>query len=159
MPKILINDLLEQYKHTFRIICEEIERFNDQEWVDGFSFFQVPVKQSMHLLDCLDFYFRRDEVDNYKWGYRFGGGWWELGEDQLPGKAKVLAYGRELETFILGKLGSFDDVALSEPSPIQFEWAQTRLGLYVYALKHTLHHHGQLAAMSVYHGHEGGSWE
>jgi hypothetical protein len=159
MSKILIHDLIEQYKHTFRIIYEEIERFNDQDWVDGFSFFQVPVKQSMHLLDCLDFYFRKDEIDAYVWGYRFGGGWWELRQDQLPEKKQVLDYVRELETFILGKLESMDDQSLSDPSPIQFKWARTRHGLYIYALRHTLHHHGELAALAVYHGYEGGSWE
>jgi len=29
----------------------------------------------------------------------------------------------------------------------------------VYVLRHTMHHHGQLAALSVHHGNEGGSWE
>jgi len=159
MSKTLINDLIEQYKHTFRIVNQEIERFTDQDWLEGFSFFQVPVNQAVHLLDCLDFYFREDEVDDYQWGYRFGGGWWELDEEQLPGKNEVLDYTRELEYLILEKLASLDDVSLSETSPIQFEWAQTRLGLYIYALRHTLHHHGELAALAVYHGHEGGSWE
>lgn len=159
MSKILINDLIEQYRHMFRIIYEEIERFTDGDWMEGVSFFQVPVKQAMHLLDCLDFYFGRSDHKEYMWGYRFGGGWWELADDQLPDASNVLAYARELEAVVFKELSSLSDDDLSDPSPIHFEWAGNRLGLYVYALKHTLHHHGQLAALSVYHGHDGGSWE
>jgi len=155
----MIEDLIDQFDHTFRILCEEIERFHEEEWRKGFSFFQVPVKQAMHLFDCLDYYFRGHQLVDYQWGNRFGGGWWELNEEQLPTKAELLEYARELESVVMDQLDSLDDQALSDPNPIQFEFVRTRLGLYVYALKHTLHHHGELAALSVYHGHEGGCWE
>ena len=35
----------------------------------------------------------------------------------------------------------------------------TLLGHYVYALRHTMHHHGELAALAVHHTGDGGSWE
>jgi hypothetical protein len=159
MSKMLVNDLIQQYAHTFRILYQEIERFRDQDWNAGFAFFQVPVRQAMHLLDCLDFYFGGGEQSGYQWGHRFGGGWWELPEEQLPVRAEVLTYARELESVVTAQLNALEDEALSEPCPIDCRWAQTRLGLYIYALKHTLHHHGELAALAVYHGKEGGSWE
>jgi hypothetical protein len=37
--------------------------------------------------------------------------------------------------------------------------SKTRLGHYIYALRHAVHHHGQLAALASYHGHDGGSWD
>ena len=155
----MIEDLIDQFKHTFRILYEEIDRFQEEEWLKGISFFQVPVEQTMHLFDCLDYYFQGHEEKVYQWGHRFGGGWWELGDGQLPNKVEVLDYARELEGVVMNQLSAMDDQALSMPSPIQFQWARTRIGLYVYALKHTLHHHGEIAALSVFHGHEGGSWE
>ena len=36
--------------------------------------------------------------------------------------------------------------------------AATLLGHYVYALRHTMHHHGELATLATYHGLPGGSW-
>ena len=159
MAEYLIQDLLLQYFHTFRIITEEINRFSEEEWKVGISFFQVPVKQAMHLLDCLDFYFSDNGPDEYKWGYRFGGGWWEIPEDNLPDKKDILDYAGEIKEKIVSQLSTLDDSALSETSPIQYEWVKTRLGLYIYALRHTLHHHGQLSALAVHHSHQGGSWE
>jgi len=29
----------------------------------------------------------------------------------------------------------------------------------IFALRHTVHHHGQLAALASYNGYEGGSWD
>ncbi len=159
MSTIIVKDLIVQFEHTFRIIYEEIERFSNDEWVTGISFFQVPVKQAMHLLDCLDFYFGEKEPGEYQWGYRFGGGWWELPDAKMPDKTAVLAYAHELESKILRHLSSLDDDDLSKPCPFVFEWVNTRIGFYIYALKHTLHHHGQLSVLSVNYGHEGGSWE
>jgi hypothetical protein len=159
MSRVMIEDLIDQYKHTFRILYQEIERFQEDEWLKGFSSFQVPVKQAMHIFDCLDFYFQGHLVVEYQWGYRFGGGWWELADSQLPTRDDVLNYAWELESVVISQLETKDDFDLSEPSPIQFEWARTQLGLYIYALKHTLHHHGELAALSVFHGNDGGRWE
>lgn len=159
MSKIIINDLKEQFQHTFKIIYEEVEKFSPEEWVTGIGFFQIPVKQAMHLLDCMDFYFVETKHGEYLWGHRFGGGWWELSDNQMPDKATVLEYARDLETIIMEKFSLLEDDDLYEPCPINFEWAKTRIGLYIYALKHTLHHHGQLSVLAVHHGHDGGSWE
>jgi len=41
----------------------------------------------------------------------------------------------------------------------EFRWVNTRLGHYIYALRHTARHKGQLAALASYNSHEGGSWD
>jgi len=153
-----VNDLANQYRHTFAILYEEIERFQPNQWVTGLDPFQVPAKVAYHILDCLDYYFSGIPPDDYLWGHCFGGGWWELTDDQLPDKAAVLAYARQLEARLMAELSALGDEDLSRPPAILDGTSTTLLGHYVYALRHTLHHHGELAALSVYHGNPGGSW-
>ena len=159
MGKEAINDLVNQYRRSLNMLYTEVERFDGEQWVTGISFFQVPVKQAMHIVDCLDYYFSGKTGDQYKWGHRFGGGWWELADSQLPDKATLLEYARELEERIIGELTALDDKDLSKPFEIADGSGKTMLGHYVYALRHSMHHHGELAALSVHHGNEGGSWE
>jgi len=115
---------------------------------------QLP--QLAHIVDCLDFYFREDTQAEYHWGHRFSGGWWELADEKLPIPAALLAYSAEIEARVTAHLSALDDAALSQPSPD--DDAATLLGHYIYALRHTLHRHGELAALSIYHGNPGGSW-
>ncbi len=140
------------------MLYSEVERFDDKQWVTGISVFQVPVKQAMHIVDCLDYYSSGKTGDQYKWGHKFGGRWWELSGDQLPTKAALLAYTQEIEERIISELTSLNDEDLSSPFEID-QSGKTLLGHYVYALRHTVHHHGQLTVLLVHHGNEGGSWK
>jgi hypothetical protein len=157
MGKAAINDLANQYQRSFRMLYSEIERFDEAQWVEGILPFQVPVKVAMHMLNCLDYYFSGMSPEEYQWGHQFGGGWWELSDDELPDKDAVLAYARELEGRVADELSALEDEDLSRPFEIDIS-AATLLGHYIYAIRHTMHHHGELAALSIYHGNEGGSW-
>lgn len=92
------------------------------------SFFQIPVKQAIHLLDILDYFFSGVTPISYQWGHRFGGDWWELSENQMPDINAILIYANELEIKIIQHLSSLEDGNVSEPSPIAFKWAKTRMG-------------------------------
>lgn len=158
MGKAGINDLMDQYQRAFSMLYEEVARFDEAQWVAGLSSFHVPVKLAMHIVDCLDYYFSGVTPDEYRWGHRFGGRWWDLPDDQLPGKATVLAYAEEIERRVVDELAALDDEDLSRPFEINDGSGATLLGHYIYALRHTMHHHGELATLSIYHGNEGGSW-
>jgi hypothetical protein len=134
-----------------------IEEFDDQQWITGFSILQVPVKLAIHILDTLDYYFCGKPSDQYTWGHRFGGGWWELKDDQLPSKTAVLDYAREIAQRIFSELRAKQDSDLFHPFEIDDSGA-TLLGHYVYALRHTMHHQGQLSCLSIQQGNEGGDW-
>ena len=157
MGKDAISDLVNQYQRAFRMFYEEMGRFDATQWVTGISFFHVPVKQAMHTMDCLDYYFCDKPPDAYTWGHRFGGGWWELADDQLPSVAELVAYTKELEQRVDAEFSSLTDEDLSKPFDRDVS-AKTQLGHYIYALRHTMHHHGSLATLAVHHGLEGGSW-
>ena len=67
-----------------------------------------------------------------------------------------MIHGCQIETQIMDELSSLEDEDLLMQV---YDWAKTRLGNDLYALWHTVHHHGQLAALASYYGHDGGSWD
>jgi hypothetical protein len=113
----------------------------------------------MHIVDALDYYSCGRSGDQYHWGHHFGGGWWDLEPEQLPSKAAVIEYAREIEARIAGQLAELEDADLGQTFAIDDGSGKTVLGHHIYALRHTMHHHGQLAALAVYHTQDGGSWE
>ena len=64
----------------------------------------------------------------------------------------------DLEARIERELSSLTDDQLTAPHDEERRHAETRLGHYVYALRHTMHHHGALTLLSVHMGNRGGSW-
>jgi hypothetical protein len=157
MARAMAADLADQYRRSFQMLYSEVERFDQRQWITGLSPFLSPVNQATHIIDCLDFYFSGKKGEDYPWCHRFGG-WWELSADQQPDQAAVLAYGREIEARIMAELATLDDADLTRPLGDEGA-AATLLGHYVYALRHTMHHHGELAALAVHHTGDGGSWE
>jgi uncharacterized damage-inducible protein DinB len=153
-----VQDLITQTQHAFHILYKEIELFDEQQWKTGLDFFLTPVNIAMHIFDCLDYYFGDIPPEEYQWGHRFGGGWWELPLEKQPDQQVVLDYAHELERRIIAELGALSDVDLLNPWSFD-PTAGTYLGHFVYAMKHTMHHHGELAALAVFHGKQGGSWE
>lgn len=158
MSKLAVEDLATQTKHTFFILYKEIELFDDEQWKTGLDFFLIPVNVAMHIFDCLDYYFGDIRPEEYQWGHRFGGGWWELPEEKRPGRQVVMDYAHDLEARIIAQLNEVNDEDLLQPWTAD-PTAGTFIGHFIYALKHTLHHHGELSALAVFHGKEGGSWE
>jgi uncharacterized damage-inducible protein DinB len=158
MSTILTEDLLDQYRRSISVLRVTIARFSAEQWTSGISWFQSPAKVAYHVVECLDAYFREDPDAPYTWGHRFGAPFWELADDEQPSQEDLLSYLQDLEDRIVRELSSFADTGLTTPHDKERRHAKTRLGHYVYALRHTMHHHGALTLLSIYHGNEGGSW-
>jgi uncharacterized damage-inducible protein DinB len=157
MSRTGVEDLTDQYKRAFWMLYEEIGRFDDREWTRGLTDFMRPVGVASHLLDALDYYFSGLPGEKYHWGHQFGGGWWELPDNRQPDREAVLQYARELETRVMTELAGRCDEDLLLPFTLD-DSARTWLGHYVYALRHTMHHHGELSALLTLAGEESGSW-
>lgn len=157
MTDAAVKDLLDQFQRSFHMVDEDIEKFDSTGWTRGLSLFQTPVVQAMHLFDCLDYYFCGCPGEVYQWGHHFGGGWWELPQSCWPNPGQVLVYSCGLKERVEVELSQCSDADLLLPYTLD-DHAATRLGHYVYALRHTMHHHGQLSAILVWQGKEGGSW-
>ncbi len=159
MSRALAVDLLDQYRRSFWMIQSELDRLTDDQWTSGAPDFFAPAVLAQHLTDCLDFYFTDVAAGEYQWGHRFGGGWWELPVERWPSRPCVGDYVRELEALVEARLGSITDEQLAGPHPFGDESGKTWLGHYVYALRHTMHHLGELAAVSAHLGNDAGAWE
>jgi hypothetical protein len=158
LSTVLTQDLLDQYQRAIAMLGATIRKFDRQEWAKGISAFQAPAKVAYHTLECLDAYFREDPNADYAWGHRFGAPFWKLADEEQPSQEALIEYLEELETRITYELSSLTDDQLAAPHDEERRHAQTRLGHYIYALRHTMHHHGALTLLSVYHGNQGGSW-
>ena len=154
MDNPLCADLLHNFQKTISMLKNTIKAFNAEQWLRGVSFFEVPAKVAFHTVDCLDYYFLENQ-EAYKWGYRFGGGWWELKDDELPSQPDLVKYLEEIEAKIIQLLVNMQDHELSQPHDTE----NTRLGYYIYALRHTIHHQGALNLMAVYHEVGEQEWE
>jgi hypothetical protein len=158
MSAVLTEDLLDQFERAIAMLRATIAKFNAKQWTSGISWFQAPAKVAYHVVECLDAYFCEDPDVEYTWGHRFGAPFWELADDAQPSQEALLEYLKDLETRIERELSSLADEDLTAPHDAERRHAETRLGHYIYALRHTMHHHGALTLLSVYHGNEGGSW-
>lgn len=158
MSTVLTKDLLNQYQRAISMLRATIGKFSFEQWTSGISWFQAPAKIAYHVIECLDAYFREDPDAPYTWGYRFGAPFWELPDREQPSQEALLEYLQDIEMRIERELSSLTDGSLAEPHDAEKRHAETRLGHYVYALRHTMHHHGALTLLSIYHGNEGGSW-
>lgn len=87
------------------------------------------------------------------------GGWWELPADKIPTLADLLAYLGEIEGRIAAHFSQLQDEDLVSPFDQAQEHGANRLEHYVYALRHTMHHHGALSQLLLSYGNPPGSWE
>lgn len=159
MSQILCRSLAENFQEAAKLVAETAGQFKPEQWTQGIDSFQVPWKIVYHILDCLDYYFRDPRGEPYRWGHRFQGGWWELPADRSPSQAALLRYLGEIEARIAQHFAALDDEDLASPYDAEREHGDSRLGHYVYALRHTMHHHGALSLLSLTFGNRPGTWD
>ena len=88
------------------------------------------------------------------WGWPFRGRW-ELAEQQLPSPAQVLGCLAETRGRICAHMAALTDADLTAP----YDHAETRLERCIYAIRHTMHHHGALSLLALQRGKPAGHWE
>jgi hypothetical protein len=154
MANIACGDL----KLNFLKACGQlrilIERFDGEHWNAGVSRFETPANVAFHAIDCLDFYFTPSGTAEYKWGWRFGGGWWELPDEKKPGPGQLVNYLAEIEGKIAVFFDRIEDADLARPHA----WGCSNLRFYLYALRHTMHHQGGLNVLAVHAGIDMDGW-
>ena len=156
MSHLLCDGLVDNYRKAIWMVSEIIGHFDEEQWGEEISPLQVPWRIAYHIVDCLDFYFRGDE--EYEWGHRFDGGWADLHDDEKPTQEDLLAYLNNVEEKILGHFAEIDDDDLGNTYREKNRQRETWLAHYVYALRHTMHHHGALSLLSLSQGNAEGSW-
>ena len=158
MTQIVVQELLGNFRSAIGLIRDTIGSFDNAQWRQGTSFFQVPAKVAYHDIECLDYYFRTKSRDEWAWGYRFGKPWWEISNEEQPSQEELNAYLDELEERIAAHFCGVQDESLGEDYDPEGEPFLTRIGQYLYALRHTTHHLGSLASLAASGGTKPGEW-
>ena len=153
MANQLCKDIAGQFELAIGLIEKTIPAFSKEQWMQGISHFEVPVKVAYHLIESLDFYFREDKEKERV--SRFGGEWDELPDEKQPSQQQLLEYLKEVEERIATYLDRISDKDLTS----QYNKKRSLIGHLVYAVRHTMHHQGALTALAVYHKCDPDIWQ
>ncbi len=154
----LRDGLLDQFDRSLDMLREVIENIPAEKWLTGFSKTFVPAMIAYHAVESLDFYFSGETEDEFRWGYRFRGPWWETEPEEWPTKEETIAYLDEVAEKVKAYFEGTTDADLAEGFDL-YEWSGGMvLAHLVYALRHTMHHQGQLVALQAYFGIEEETW-
>ena len=141
----ITKPLLRQYQASWKMLRDAINNVTDERWHDGKDkwFFSL---NAYHIVETMDFYNGMDP-DVMKWGGRAGFEW-KKGIDRkteiLPKitKGLVLAYLDDIEQAITTRIGGMKagDILTKD----KFHWFDSIFEKYLYLLRHTMHHTGEL---------------
>ena len=160
MAEVLCQALFVNFSNSFELLRNTILQFTPDQWLRGGDDLQVPAKISYHILDALDYYLRENPDEDYVWGHRFGGGWWALDPAEMPTPQDLIQYLEDIEERAnLLFFHKLTDKDLSQPFDKKRQHGDTHLEHLVYALRHTMHHHGALSLLSLQFENPEGIWK
>ena len=158
MTQVIVHELANSFKSTIGLLRESIRNLDDATWIKGKTYFQVPAKVAYHDVECLDYYFRAIG-QKFIWGHRFGKPWWQLANEEQPSQEVLIEYLDELEHRIVEHFAGVQDEDLHEVFDPDVEHVRNKIGEYLYALRHTVHHLGSLASLAASLGVKPGEWD
>ena len=149
--------LASQIDATVEMLQDTIGKFNHRSWKIGFGTMQHPWKLAYHIVECLDHYFSPG-IDS-KRPRRFSKSVWEMTDQEVPSIEDVQNYLHEVKAKIEQRVQIDDQRDLSEQYDSTREQGFNVLEQYVYAIRHTMHHHGALASLALRAGVEKIMWK
>ena len=158
MTQIVVRQIRNNFINAMGLMRDTINNFDDENWRKEYTWFQVPVRVARHTIECIDFYFKELGVP-FSWDTRFGRPYWETPNDEQPSQADLIAYLDDLEARIEGIFAAMQDEELGEIYDETAEKPMTKATHYLYALRHTVHHNGSLAALADILGVPSGEWD
>ena len=158
MTQIVVREILNNFKNTIGLLRDTVVNFDDERWRKEYTWFQVPVRVARHAIECLDFYFKEKGAP-FSWNTRFGRPYWETPNDEQPSQAELLAYLDDLEARITTHLAGVQDEELGDIYDAAEEHPRSKIAHYLYALRHTVHHHGSLVTLAAIQGVKPGDWD
>ena len=114
MKNQLCLDFANHYKTTSELLRRLMKAFSEEQWHTGVSDFETPVNLAYHTIECMDYYFRNRSLTDFKFGYRYGGSWWQLAENKKPSVEQLLDYLGEIEERIITYFEGSEDSHLYE---------------------------------------------
>ncbi len=155
----LIEHLVNQFDSSWKILREAIKNVPDDKWTEGIE----PIKKSWteskglniwyfservyHIIQTVEFYCA-DDPKSMKWGSRIGGIEWKKESPEETAsrikKVEMLEYLNEIKEKLELKLRSFSSDDLFATDGFS-EWQPSRLAKFLYTMRHSMWHIGELS--------------
>ena len=146
----MLEKAYSQIVATLDMVESVVKAIPDDKWKDGFSQLQVPWRQAYHMIECLEAYFSPGV--KVRSGARFPGGYWQPNDEDAPTKQQILEYLAEVSKKIALQFEKDKARPLDEAYDSTRENSLSVIEQYIYALRHTMHHHGSLCTLAKLHG-------
>jgi hypothetical protein len=156
--RVIVDDLADQYARAYKMLYTVIDNIPTDKWTSGLTEACIPARIAYHTIEGLDFFLSDKPPSDFPWGQQFNGSWEDLPEQSLPTKEEIVTYLKETQERVVDYFQAATDDVLLEAFDLYGWSGTTKLGQLVYALRHTMHHQGELAALQLYSGVEGDSW-
>lgn len=153
--KAIIEEIVDQFDRTWKMMRETITGFTDSSWVNTGVDYLVPARIAYHTLETIEYYIGDKSSKEFPWRAKFAGDWETMDKDRLPTQDQVLRYMEDIGSGLVKWLDASD---FSEKNDTFGGTGKTRLGHVLYILRHTLHHHGEMNYILFQSGHKKVNW-
>ncbi len=138
------NEFIEQYNHTWNIYEGIINDFDDDSWINLGHGYIVPARLAFHILHSTKYYIEDPSAIAFPSGRSLNGDWLSMDKDELPLRSDIVHI---LEVFRIKTEKWLSDMDYKSKNT-SFEWAgETKTGVVIFLLRHTLYHLGELNAL------------
>ncbi len=150
--------LIDQYERSWKMLRQAIDKVPDEKWTDSVETIDKPWNDTKgmnvwyfsnivyHVIQTVEFY-TNDDPDEMEWGHRIGGIDWKTETPEVTAsrvtKKDMLDYMEETKTNLSEKLRSFSEDDLFDADGFS-EWQDSRLMKFIYTLRHSMWHIGEL---------------
>lgn len=157
--KRIIEHLIQQFQSSWLMLRQSIENIPDDRWAVGIEIIEKTWAEAKgqniwffservhHIIETVEFY-TFDNPGTMKWGGRIGGIEWKKESPQVTAsrikKDDMMVYIDEIESRLAKKLRSFTDNDLFETDGFS-EWQPSRLAKFLYTMRHSMWHIGELS--------------
>ena len=154
----IAEQLVKQFDRSWEMLTQAIENVPDEKWTDSVENVNIPWSETkgknvwyfsnrvFHIIQTVEFY-ARDDPNDFKWGGRIGGIDWKSESPEETAsrimKKDMLEYLSETKGSLSKKLSSFSDDELFEQDGFS-EWQTSRFAKFIYTLRHSMWHIGEL---------------
>jgi hypothetical protein len=155
----IADHLVAQFESIWNLLKESIEIVPDEKWSVGMDAITKPWNQTKgenvwyfservyHTIETVEFY-GYDEPKAMKGGERIGGIDWKVESPEETAsriaKDQMLDYMKETQKNLEKKLRSFSDNEMFESDGFS-EWQPSRLAKFLYTMRHSMWHIGELS--------------
>jgi hypothetical protein len=155
----VVEHLVKQFESCWNILRQSIMNVPDEKWAIGIEKIDKPWNQTKgenvwyfservyHIIETVEFYMA-DTPESMKEGSRIGGIEWRKESPEETAhrirKDDMLEYLEETKESLEKKLRSFSDSDFFETDGFS-EWQSTRLAKFLYTMRHSMWHIGELS--------------